>query len=128
VDERQQNIMALTNGRGADVVIEATGSSKAVKEGVGLVRNAGCYLVTGFGNPEGQVELDCFADISRKNIRLQGVWVSDTKHLLEAARLVIDNVDVFSALAVDKFPLTQANKALAAMRDRKTLKGIIVPG
>ncbi|MFQ6040359.1 MAG: zinc-binding dehydrogenase, partial [Candidatus Poribacteria bacterium] len=128
VDERRRDIMDLTDGRGADVVIEATGSSEAVAEGVGLTRNGGCYLVVGFGNPEGKVELDCFADISRKNIRLQGVWVSDTKHLLEAVRLVIDNADVFSALAVDKFPLTRATDALEAMRDRKTLKGIIVPG
>jgi len=127
VDERLQNIMDLTNGRGADVVIEATGSSKAVTEGVGLVRNGGCYLVTGFGNPEGKVELDCFADISRKNIWLQGVWVSDTKHLLEAVKLVIDNADAFAALAVDKFPLTDATNALEAMKDRKTMKSVITP-
>ena len=127
VDERRQNIMDLTNGRGADVVIEATGSSKAVSEGVGLVRNGGCYLVAGFGNPEGKIELDCFADISRKNIWMQGVWVSDTKHLLEAVKLVIDNADAFAALAVDKFPLTQATQALEAMRNRETLKGVIVP-
>jgi len=127
IDERRQNIMDLTNGRGADVVIEATGSSRAVKEGVGLIRNGGCYLVTGFGNPEGKIELDCFADISRKNIWLQGVWVSDTKHLLEAISLVIDNADAFAALAVDKFPLAQATKALEAMRDRETMKGVIVP-
>jgi threonine dehydrogenase-like Zn-dependent dehydrogenase len=127
MEERRQKIMDLTNRRGADIVIEATGSSEAVKEGVGLVRNGGCYLVTGFGNPEGKVELDCFADISRKNIWLQGVWVSDTKHLLEAVRLVIDNADAFASLAVDKFPLTQATQALEAMRDRKTMKGVIVP-
>lgn len=127
IEERREIIRDATHGRGADVVIEATGSSKAVLEGVGLVRNGGCYLVTGFGNPEGTIELDCFADISRKNIWLQGVWVSDTKHLLEAVRLVIDNADTFATLAEDKFSLLQATDALAAMRDRKTLKAIIVP-
>ena len=125
VAERRQFVREMTNGNGADVVVEATGSSLAVAEGVGLVRNGGCYLVTGFGNPEGKVELDCFADISRKNIRLQGVWVSDTQHLLEAVRLVIDNADAFKSLASDCFPLAQATEALEAMRDRETLKAII---
>ena len=125
VEERREFVKEITNGHGGDVVIEATGSSLAVAEGVGLVRNGGCYLVTGFGNPEGKVELDCFADISRKNIRLQGVWVSDTRHLLEAVRLVIDNADLFASLAIDRFPLTQSTKALEVMRDRKTLKAII---
>ncbi len=125
LEERRQFVREMTNGYGADVIIEATGSSLAVAEGVGLLRNGGCYLVTGFGNPEGKVELDCFADISRKNIKLQGVWVSDTQHLLEAVRLVIDNADAFASLAIDRFPLTQATKALEAMRDRNTLKAII---
>ena len=43
----------------------------------------------GFGEPHGTMELDCFHDIGRKNLRLQGVWVSEVRHTHMALQLIM---------------------------------------
>ena len=124
-ESRREFIMALTNGRGADVAYEAVGTADAVEEGVALVRNGGCYGLTGFGQPGGSVTLDCFSHIVRKNLRLQGVWVSHTKHTKQALDLVARNLDKFKQIITHRFPLREANAALDAMRQRSALKIVL---
>jgi threonine dehydrogenase-like Zn-dependent dehydrogenase len=70
-NERRGMIMDITNGRGVDLAIEAVGLPQAVAEGIKLVRTGATYLSVGFGAPAGRVELDCFADIVRKNLDIK---------------------------------------------------------
>ena len=46
-EARVERVMELTNGRGADVVIEASGGLTAFQEGLEMVRFGGRYLVIG---------------------------------------------------------------------------------
>jgi threonine dehydrogenase-like Zn-dependent dehydrogenase len=62
-----------------DYAIEAAGQTNAVREGLKLVRTGGAYVSVGFGEPNDSVNIDCF-DIVRRNLRYQGIWVSDTRH------------------------------------------------
>ncbi|MEW6357236.1 MAG: zinc-binding dehydrogenase [Planctomycetota bacterium] len=126
-DERRNFIMDLTDGRGADVVYEAVGVAEAVEEGVRLVRNGGAYALTGFGQPGGAATLDCFAAIVRRNLRLQGVWVSHTKHTKQAIDLVAAHREKFKDIITHRFPLKEANKALEAMLTKSALKIVLEP-
>jgi len=125
--QRKVAVMEATNGLGVDVAVEAAGQPGAVSEGIGLVRNGGTYLMAGFGDPNGSVTLDCFHDIARKNIRIQGVWVSDTKHTYQALNLVVGNPDLFAKLVSHRLPLEQANEALELMTKKQATKIVLVP-
>ena len=45
--ERHAVVGALTEGRGADAVIEASGNPAAIPEGFALLRDGGTYVVAG---------------------------------------------------------------------------------
>ena len=47
VPERLELLRARTHGEGADVVIEAAGSARAIEEGLALVRDGGRYVIAG---------------------------------------------------------------------------------
>jgi len=45
--DRREGILALIGGRGADVVVEATGAISAFSEGISLLASGGRYLLVG---------------------------------------------------------------------------------
>lgn len=63
-------VRSLTQGRGADVVIDATGSPKAVPDLLRLPRTMGRYVL--LGCPHGQVEMDLYSQINRECLTIIG--------------------------------------------------------
>lgn len=111
----------------ADVVIECTGSSKALNEGLKMVSPGGIYLIPGIATPTGDVPFNVFENIARKNVRIQGVWVSDTSHLYEAVKLILSKKYPFEKLITHRFPLDSATEALKKMDSREALKAVLIP-
>lgn len=126
-EERRAFLTELTDGRGADLVVEASGTLDALAEGLELVRKGGSYLSVGIAVPVGTAALDPFRQINARNLRFQGVWVSDTRHTVEAAELVAEQPELFAQLVTHRFRLEQANEALAAMAGRECVKAVLVP-
>lgn len=127
VGERKEFIMNLTNGRGVDLVVEAVGSQGVVEEGIKLLRTGGTYLATGYAQPAGYEKIDFFEDVVRKNAKIQGVWVSDTRHTHQAMQLVLSNKELFAKMVTSKYALSDANLALKDMDERNTLKAVLIP-
>jgi threonine dehydrogenase-like Zn-dependent dehydrogenase len=125
--ERNEAVMEITQGRGADVAFEMAGEPEALKECISLVRTGGSCLTAGFGEPHGTIELDCFHDIGRKNLRLQGVWVSEVRHTHMALQLIMRRPQDFKKLITHTFPLDQANEALHAMKSKEAVKAVLLP-
>ncbi|MGQ9631442.1 MAG: zinc-binding dehydrogenase [bacterium] len=125
--DRVNYIKEITNGFGADVVIECSGNPQAFLEGVKMVAPGGTYLLPGVAAPAGDVPLDIYWDLVRRNVRLQGVWVSDTSHLYRAVNLVMSGRCPFENLAADRFPLEDANRAIDLMGERRIFKAILSP-
>ncbi len=125
--ERIEAIMTMTHGRGADLVIEASGSLAAAREALGYVRYGGTLSLVGFGAPVGELSIAPFEQIVRKNVQIQGVWVSELKHTLRAVSLVRQAPDRFAGLVTHRFRLTDATEALAAVETRDALKAVIEP-
>lgn len=123
--ERWHIIMEATGGRGVDYAFEAVGLPEVVEEGVTLVRPGGVYMVAGFGEPRGQAALDCFHHIVKRNLHLQGVWVSDARHTYMAYSLVLQNPSLFSEMISHRFNLEDATAALKSMEEKKALKAVI---
>ena len=67
-----------TEGRGADVVIEASGNPQAVVEGLEMLRDAGRYVIVGQYTDAGDVTLNPHRHVNRRHAtraRLLGLRV-----------------------------------------------------
>ena len=127
IEERIKMIRELTDGRGVDVAYECSGTNQAFMEGLQHIRIGGSFVVPGFGVPKGRAEIDCFHQITRKNIEIRGVWVSDTEHLYRAVRLVQSGKYPFRELITHIKPLEEATEALRLVEERRTIKAVITP-
>ncbi len=126
-DERREMIMELTKGRGVDYAVEAAGTPGAVEEGISLVRPGGAYLSVGFGEPAGEIRLKVFEDLVRKNLHLQGVWVSDARHTHMALQLILNRVSTFARMVTHRLPLEKATEALELMEKKDAVKIALLP-
>ena len=126
-EERKQAVLETTHGRGVDAAFEMAGEPAALKECISLTRTGGACVSAGFGEPHGTMELDCFHDIGRKNLRLQGVWVSEVRHTHMALKLMLNRLQDFTRLITHRFPLTQANDAIRIMKTKEAVKAILLP-
>lgn len=74
VDAEQQDVVqavhSLTGGRGADIVVEATGSPQAVAPALSMAREKGEVIL--LGSTRGLVELDVYNHIHRRGVTLKG--------------------------------------------------------
>jgi len=127
LEDRREAIMAKTRGQGVDFVIEAVGQPEAVQEGIKLVRSGGAYVSIGFSQPPGECQIDFFKEVVSKNLKIQGVWVSATRHTWQAMRLVLERPELFSRMITHRFALEHANEALHVMAQRDALKAVLVP-
>ena len=127
IEERKEAVMAKTRGRGVDFVVEAVGQPAAVQEGIKLVRSGGAYVSIGFSQPPGECQIDFFQEVVSKNLKIQGVWVSATRHTWQAMRLVLERPELFGRMITHRFALEQANEALKVMAQRDALKAVLVP-
>ena len=126
-EERQEQVLDLTHGRGADLVVEASGSIAAAEEGLGLLRHGGALTLVGFGTPVGKMALSPFEMLVRKNARVQGVWVSDVRHTLSAISLVRQHEGALAGLVTHRLPLERATEALEKVERREAMKAVVSP-
>jgi len=126
-EERKDAVMGVTHGQGVDVAFEMAGDPDALKESISLVRTGGACISAGFGEPHGTIELDCFHDLGRKNLHLQGIWVSDVRHTQMALQLILNRLQDFKKLITHCFPLDKANDAIQVMKTRKAVKAVLLP-
>lgn len=72
-EERLAFIRELTNGRGADVVIECAGVPSAVREGLELLRLGGLLVEAGNFSDMGEINISPHRHLCAKNVRILGV-------------------------------------------------------
>jgi threonine dehydrogenase-like Zn-dependent dehydrogenase len=127
LETRREAVLNLTHGRGADLVVEASGSAAAMQEGLDCVRYGGGLSLVGFGTPVGDVAFAPFEKLVRKNLHLQGVWVSDTRHTRQAMSLIESQPETFAGLITHRFPLCEATAALETAARREAMKVALTP-
>ncbi|MBN1399851.1 MAG: zinc-binding dehydrogenase [Anaerolineae bacterium] len=127
--ERAERVLDLTQGRGADVTIEASGNPQAVHEGFGMTRDAGRYVIVGQYTDLGDISLNPHLDINRKHLEVRGSWGSDFSHFWRALRVVEKHGDRFQweRFVSRRYALHEANQALADVEHYRTVKALIDP-
>jgi threonine dehydrogenase-like Zn-dependent dehydrogenase len=125
---RLERVHDLTHGRGADLVIEASGSIAGAQEALELVRPGGALALIGFGAPAGPMSLLPFEALVRRGVRVQGVWVSDARHTARALALIRRQPEAFARMVTHRLPLDAATEALEAVASREAMKAVLLPG
>jgi threonine dehydrogenase-like Zn-dependent dehydrogenase len=133
--ERQKWVLEETNGRGADVTIEATGSPSAVIQAMRFTRDAGCVVIVGQYTDHGPLSIEAafnpHLDLNRKHLDVRGCWGSDFSHFYRGAQIISDPVrsSPWASLKtkVSRYALAEANQALADVAEGRVMKALIDP-
>jgi len=128
-DERVRWVRERTAGRGADVVIEATGQPGAVREGLEMVRDAGRYVVVGQYTDAGDVQINPHAHVNRRHATVLGCWGYEFTHLFRALQMMARHKARFRwcEWVTREYTLEEAPRALEDMEALRVLKALIVP-
>jgi len=126
--QRREEILKLTDGRGADVVVEASGTPEAFTEGLEMVRRGGRYLVIGQSAGDKTVVM-APALIMMKHLEIIGSISATIPHFYKGIQFTMKHRDKYSFADIvsNKYSLEQANEALASVEARKEIKAAIVP-
>lgn len=119
----QQQVTAITDDRGADVVIEGTGAASALEGCLTISKPKGKVVL--MGNPGGDMLIHQkeYWEILRKQLTVTGTWNSDYTQQkndwkVALAAIAAGKLDV-TKFITHKFPLAQCNTAFALVRDKK---------
>ena len=128
-EQRREEILAATDGDGADIVVEAAGSPRAVEEGVTLVRDGGRYVIAGHYTDNGPSSLNAHHHINRKHLEILGCWGSEPAHFLRALRLLERHASTvpWRAIGARTYGLDRVNEALSDAEQMRIPKALVAP-
>jgi NAD+-dependent secondary alcohol dehydrogenase Adh1 len=114
-------IMELTDGRGAEAIIDFVGERGAIEDGVAMLREAGSYYVIGYGE---NINVPTIDIISRE-INFIGNLVGSYNDLAE---LMVLTAQGKVTLHTSAYPLDAVNDAMADLDNgRLHGRGILIP-
>ncbi len=129
LQSRVEKVQELTNGRGADVIIEATGVPSAVNEGIEMIRDGGTYVIVGQYTNAGDIQINPHLDINKKHLTIKGSWGSDLSHFYLAVKLVekYSTIYPFKKIISKEYSLSDVATALDDVEHFRVMKAIIKP-
>ncbi len=127
--ERIFAIKELTGGRGADVVIEATGSPAAIKEGMAMARDGGTYVVAGQYTDNGEITINPHTDLNKKHLTIKGTWGIDLSHFYRSIQVMAKyhNRFTWEKIVSAHYGLHEVNQAIDDVEQHRILKAVIDP-
>lgn len=128
-EERAAAVRAYTGGRGADIVIEAAGSPRAVEEAFGLVRDGGVFVIAGHYTNTGSSTINAHEQINRKHLDIRGCWGSEVRHFVTALTMLERHADEvpWERIGATTFGLDELNDALTDAEAMKFSKALVQP-
>lgn len=127
--ERITFVKDITQGRGADMVIECVGIPQVVPEGLEMLRRGGVYIEAGNFVDTGEVSLNVHRHLCAKNVR----FIGSTNHPYTEYPKTIRFLQKyakwfpFEKFVTHKFKLDQAEQAMAAALSSDSMKVIFTP-
>ena len=126
---QQEWVREHTQGRGADLVIEATGDPAAVTGAMRCARDGGRVVVVGQYTDHGETTFNPHLDLNQKHLELRGCWGSDFSHFYRAAALLLDpeSRSVWETIPARTYGLEQLDAALDDMAAGNVVKALVNP-
>jgi len=128
ITNAQDEVRALTEGRGADYVFVTAGSGQAIDLGMALMRKGGTLIVVGMP-PSGvatQIELGYLASYGQ---RILGSKMGSAQPDLDLPKLIglyQQGRLKLAELITARYPLEQINEAIAIVKRGEALRNVIV--
>ena len=119
----RDRVMALTRGRGADVVCEAVGKPELVAEAITLVKPTGIVQLVGVSPKDSRLPLDLW-DVHFREIRICGAYGRGTA--FRRALALMPKLGV-TRLVTARFPLERISEAFAHAAAGRGAKTVITP-
>ncbi|MEB3102255.1 zinc-binding dehydrogenase [Ferviditalea candida] len=129
VEKRAEAVRFLTNGQGADVVMELTGVPAAFSEGIHLLRLGGRYVTIGNISPGQLVEFDPGL-LTRKSVTIIPVMRYNPWYLHKSLQFLSDNVEKypFSDMLDAEYAFEHIQEALDKSASREVTRASIILG
>jgi threonine dehydrogenase-like Zn-dependent dehydrogenase len=111
-------VMDVTEGRGADVVLEAAGSPEAVWLALAMARRGGAVALTGIagGGQRAPLDTDVFC---LKDLRVHGVFAYASRDFGEALRLIDGGAIDVKSLVTHTLPLGEFGRAFELLSGKE---------
>jgi L-iditol 2-dehydrogenase len=119
-------VKELTDGLGADIVIEATGVPSVWETAITTVRPGGTVNLFG-GCPQDTSILVSTEKLHYNELTLKGVFHNTPYFVREALNLIATRRIPFHLLLSTKFDLKKLETAFCHMQEHKVIKAVIVP-
>ncbi len=112
-----ERVLKLTNGRGADVVVDVTPvATQPVHDAIRIVRAGGTVVLVGVkGGPKTTLDTD---EILRKSITLKGILTVDSPAYVKAIRLLERGGLPFERMHTASYSLERAEEAIHHLAGR----------
>jgi threonine dehydrogenase-like Zn-dependent dehydrogenase len=128
LSQRIRRVRELTDGWGADVVLEVAGFPQVTEEGVQMVGSGGRYVEIGNISPGLTYQADPALWVVQ-NVSILGNNHYSRRHLRDALDLLrrTRHKYPYERIISHRFPLTQVNEALAAQDKGAITRSSLVP-
>ncbi|MEM2174469.1 MAG: zinc-binding dehydrogenase, partial [Candidatus Micrarchaeia archaeon] len=126
--DRIENVMKITKGWGADLVIECTGNPLAIPEGIEMVRRGGVYLQIGVFRGKTEISIDPYK-LCYRELRWISQWGNSPLDFERGYHfmLTFKNNFPFKKLITHRFKLEEVGQALEISEKLECLKAVILP-
>lgn len=127
--ERVEEVRQRVGGRGADVVIEASGAPVAVGEGMKMARDGATYVVAGQYTDNGDLTFNPHRDLNQKHLDVRGCWGAEFTHVYRGLAMMARTSDriPWSAMISRAYSLAEAESALRDVETLQVVKAVIDP-
>ncbi|ONH55548.1 hypothetical protein CcI49_29025 [Frankia sp. CcI49] len=127
-EERRESILALTAGRGADVILEAAGRPDAFAEGLRMLAPAGRYVIVGLYSGRAEVPVDpvVLNNANQRVIGSLGYRPEDIRHTVSIAAR-IGTQRGFDRLVGSRFALPRTEDGIRAAAMAGHVKCVVAP-
>ncbi len=114
-----ETVLTESNGRGADVVIEASGACIACNQALDFVKVAGHVTLLGLRGRPLDIDLDA---IAIKELTMSGTWGTLPSSWVTTLRLMESKKIDVSPLITHRIPLSDWEKGFELMEQQKAIK------
>jgi putative phosphonate catabolism associated alcohol dehydrogenase len=127
-EERAARVRELTDGWGAEVVVDVAGFPQVVEEGMKMMASGGRYVEIGNISPGLTFPADPSFWVTT-NCTILGVHVYEARHLREALSLLdrARRTYPFHKIVSNRFPLEEVNEVMAAQAEGHITRSSLVP-
>ena len=119
-------VRSVTDGRGADLAMIASGSKDAILQGLRSIRKGGQVCLFGIPTRGSVLEYDV-SELYNSDQRIITSYAATEKDTKEALQILSESADEFGRLITHRFPIAKFDEAARVAADGTAMKVVVTP-